>query len=49
MPGEITNQPDILALPSPEAPLWETSKAAELNGDGEVIEKLQIVTSHLKK
>ncbi len=46
MSGEVTNQPSILTLPSP---LRETNKPAERNGDGEVTEKLQVVTSHLKK
>jgi hypothetical protein len=43
MPGEVTNQPSTLAVPSP---LRETNKAAERNSDGEVTEKLQVVTSH---
>jgi hypothetical protein len=43
MSGEVTNQPSILALPSP---LRETNKVAERKGGGEATEKLQVVTSH---
>ncbi len=46
MPGEVPNQPSSLAVRSP---LEETNKAAKRNGSGEVTEKLQVVTSDLKK
>jgi hypothetical protein len=46
MSGEVTNQPSILAVPSPRK---KTNKAVEQNGDGEATEKLQVVTSHQKK
>jgi hypothetical protein len=46
MPREVTNQLSILAVPSP---LRETNKAAERNGDGEVTEKHQVVTSLNKR